>query len=208
MKGILRKNEEKKVKKKIVLIMMAAVLTMSIAACGSNKDTAHITDTENGTETVSSAVEVLEKVWAVYEEDEKPIVMGGDAENMIDGAPGAYNIQDLEGINALFHITEDAAAMADEAASAVHAMNANTFTSSVFHVTDTENVEAFVSSVKESVLSTHWVCGFPEKLIILSVDENYVLSAFGNGEMMDLLKEKVTEVYGEAAAVLAEEVIE
>ena len=138
----------------------------------------------------------------------KPSVMGGDAENVVDGAPGAYNIEDLDGINSYFHITADAVAMTDDAASAIHAMNANTFTSSVFHVTDAANVEAFAASVKESVLTTHWMCGFPEKLVIISVNENYVISAFGNGDMMELFKSKVTDVYGDAAVVLAEELIE
>ena len=98
--------------------------------------------------------------------------------------------------------------MTDDAASAIHAMNANTFTSSVFHVTDAANVEAFAASVKESVLTTHWMCGFPEKLVIISVNESYVISAFGNGDMMELFKSKVTDVYGDAAVVLAEELIE
>lgn len=214
-------------KKKIVLLMTAAVLTMGMVACGKD-DAANNTEnntisTENGTENnavadtengavntadVSAAVDVLTNVWAVYSEDEMPIVFGGDAENAVDGAPGVYNIEDLDGINSYFHITADAVAMTDEAASAIHAMNANTFTSSVFHVTDAANVEAFVSSVKESVLSTRWMCGFPEKLVIISVNENYVISAFGNGDMMELFATKVAEVYGDAAVVLADEIIE
>ncbi len=214
-------------KKKIVLLMTAAVLTMGMVACGkddaSNNTENNTISTENGTENnavadtengavnvagVSSAVDVLTNVWAVYSEDEMPIVFGGDVENVVDGAPGVYNIEDLEGINSYFHITADAVAMTDEAASAIHAMNANTFTSSVFHVTDAANVEAFVSSVKESVLSTRWMCGFPEKLVIISVNENYVISAFGNGDMMELFATKVAEVYGDAAVVLANEIIE
>lgn len=214
-------------KKRIVLLMTAAVLTMGMAACGkddaSNNTENNAVSIENGTENhvsadtengaanvaeVSSAVDVLTNVWAVYSEDDKPIVFGGDTENVVDGAPGTYNIADLEGIDSYFHITADAVAMADDAASAVHMMNANTFTSSVFHVTDAANVEAFASSVKESVLSTRWMCGFPEKLVIISVNDNYVISAFGNGDMMELFAAKVAEVYGDAAVVLADEIIE
>lgn len=214
-------------KKRIVLLMTAAVLTMGMVACGKdgaadntennsisteNGTENHVSaDTENGSANaadVSSAVDVLTNVWAVYSEDDKPIVFGGDAENAVDGAPGAYNIEDLDGIDSYFHITEEAVAMTDEAASAIHMMNANTFTSSVFHVTDKANVEAFASSVKESVLSTRWMCGFPEKLVIISVNENYVISAFGNGDMMELFAAKVAEVYGDAAVVLADEIIE
>lgn len=196
--------------KKQRIILMAAVLTMSLVACAKTDSADHTTDTEHQQETVavSSALEVLQKVWAAYEEEDKPIVMGGDVEHLVDGAPGAYDLQDLDGIDSYFHMTAEAVAMTDEAASAVHAMNANTFTSSVFHVTDAANVEAFVSSVKESVLSTRWMCGFPEKLVMISVNDNYVISAFGNGDMMDLFRSKVEEVYGNAAVVLVEEMIE
>lgn len=214
-------------KKKIVLLVTVAALTMGMMACGKeetkdNSNTNAVTtenDTEKSTtkktETNDSSddgalttVGVLEKVWAVYSEDDKPLVFGGDAEHSVDGAPGVYNIADVEGINSMFHVTEEAVAMTDEVASAVHAMNANNFTSAVFHLKDVANKDAFVTSVKESVLSTRWMCGFPEKLYIISVKDEYVISAFGNGDMMELFKNNVTQVYGADAKVLAEEMIE
>lgn len=181
---------------------------MGVMACGKKDatDQNQVNDTQQ-TEDLT-AVEVLEKVWDVYSEDDKPIVMGGDAEHSVDGAPGAYDIGDLEGIDSMFHITADAVAMADEAASAVHAMNANTFTCSAFHLKEASDAEAFAASVKESVLGTRWMCGFPEKLVILSVHDNYVISAFGNGDMINVFKSNVEAIYDTEAVVLAEEIIE
>lgn len=207
-------------KKRILLLMTMTVLAVGMMACGKDDSTQNKGD-NNAVSTEKddkkspevnmdelTTVGVLENVWAVYGEEDKPMVFGGDTENPVDGAPGVYNIADVEGINSMFHINADAVAMADEAASAVHAMNANNFTCSVFRMTDAANVEAFATSVKESVLSTRWMCGFPEKLVILSVDDKYVISAFGNGDMIDLFQENVTTVYGEYAAVVAEEIIE
>lgn len=190
-------------RKKLVLITaLVCVLAMGMAAC-KNTD-----DQGDAGKSTMTAVEVLEKVWDTYSEDDKPIVVGGDAEHSVDGAPGAYAIEDTEGIESMFHITADAVAMTDEAASAVHAMNANTFTCSAFHLKDGSQNADFAASVKESVLGTHWMCGFPEKLVILSVEDEFVLSAFGNGDMIELFKTKVTDTYGDGAAVLAEEIIE
>lgn len=190
-------------RKKLVLITaMVCVLAMGMAACQKADDKG------NAGNSTMTAVETLEKVWAAYSEDDKPIVMGGDAEHAVDGAPGAYAIEDVEGIESMFHITADAVAMTDEVASAVHAMNANTFTCSAFHLKDGSQKEDFAASVKESVLGTRWMCGFPEKLVILSVEDEFVISAFGNGDMIELFKTKVTETYGDGAAVFADEIIE
>lgn len=214
-------------KKKITLLATVAVLGISMMACGKEetKETTEknpVASTEQNAKdeknddkkeekkefTDLTTVGVLENVWAVYSEDDKPLVMGGNADNSVDGAPGVYPLTDMEGIQSMFHVTEDAVAMADELASAVHAMNANNFTCAAFHLKDASNKDAFAASVKESVLSTRWMCGFPEKLLVISVQDEYVISVFGNGDMMDLFKEKVTEVYGSNATVMAEEIIE
>lgn len=217
-------------KKKLIF----ALTTMSIAAmlvvgCGSSGETGEskeLTDSidsespadenmsgdasgeaNSGDESISSLA-ILEKAFELYDDDDKPIVVGGDLQNPVDGAPGVYDISDIEGMEATFHITEDSVALVDEAASAVHAMNANTFTSSVFHVKNPADTDSFASSVKESVLATRWMCGFPEKLLIMSVKDEYVVMAFGDGQMLENLKSNVTEAFGNDATVVAEEAIE
>lgn len=191
-------------KKKVFLVTaVVLMLLMSFTACSKENGQKK----EDGA-SASTPIEVLEQVFAQYSEDEKPIVVGGDAGHSVEGAPGEYDIADIEGINSMFHITEEAVSMTDGAASAVHAMNVNTFTSSVFHLKDASKGEDFAESVKESVLGTRWMCGFPEKLVIISVEGEYMISAFGNGDMIDNFKDKVTTVYGEDASVVVEEIIE
>lgn len=46
------------------------------------------------------------------------------------------------------------------------------------------------------------MCGFPDKLVVITVDD-YVVSAFGNGELIDNFKAKLTAVY--KSAVVAHE---
>lgn len=166
------------------------------------------TPTEGPVEIALSSLTILNDVWATYAEDEKPFIMGGDAANPVDGAPGNYDLSDLGGINAMFRIEAENIGLVDEAASMVHAMNTNTFTASAFHVTDEANVVAFVTDAKESIKATQWMCGIPEKLVMITVDGDYVVSAFGAADVIDNFSSKVINVYGETATVVVDEPIE
>ena len=48
------------------------------------------------------------------------------------------------------------------------------------------------------------MCGFPETLIIVTVDDNYVISAFGNGQIIETFKNKTTSVFEDATVVYEE----
>ena len=75
--------------KKLFALLLAAVMALSLVACGGN-DTK--TDEPSGDQAaeITSALNLLETVWNDYSDDEKFSVVGGgpDAEQMVDGAPG------------------------------------------------------------------------------------------------------------------------
>ena len=69
--------------KKLIAVALCLVMVMAMfAGCGKDKDAEM--------EVPGSSLEILENVWALYGEDEKFPVMGGDMVNIVDGAPGAY----------------------------------------------------------------------------------------------------------------------
>ena len=84
-------------------------------------------------------------------------------------------------------------------------MNTNTFTGAAFHLTDSANADALVQALKDNITTTQWMCGFPDKLAIQTVNGEYVVSAFGNAEIMDNFKAKLEEVYGTGAVLVVEE---
>ena len=86
----------------------------------------------------------------------------------------------------------------------MHMMNANTFTSGVYHVTNADDVSAVCDALKENIMNRQWMCGFPETLIIVTVDDNYVISAFGNGQIIETFKNKISGVYDNATVVYEE----
>lgn len=185
--------------KKMITLALAVLMMVSVVACGGGaKDNA----AAGAGFDVNSATGVLESVWAAYADDEKFAIMGGDYDNNVADAPAKFSHDNAEYMESMLVIPADAAAMVDDAASMIHMMNANTFTAGAFHLADVKNEEAFVSAVKERVMNNQWLCGFPEKLIIVSDGNGYVVTAFGNGEAVDNFMNKLTAMGG---TVVAEE---
>ncbi len=180
--------------KKLVALMLAMTLTISLTACGGGKDTGTTNDDTEG----KTAVDILTDVLAVYEEDEKFAIAGGDYENMVQDAPGKVNVSDGETLDSLLGFPADSAGLIDDAASMMHMMNQNTFTAGVYHVTDEGDVQAVADAVKENIKNRQWICGFPDDLVVYSVGANYVVAAFGAEEVVDDFEDNLEEVYKSA----------
>lgn len=151
-------------------------------------------------------VEILKTIWDSYGEDEKFAVMGGDMSVMENGGPGAYGISDTDVLDSTLGFPAAQVENIDGAASLVHMMNANTFTCGAYHLKDKGQAEAVGEALRENIQSRQWMCGFPDELLIFTVDD-CVAAAFGEKEIMDTFKEKVTESY-ENADILYEEMIQ
>lgn len=196
--------------KKLTALLLAAAVVFTCVACGNsgnadNGDSAKIKD----------ATEVLTSTWEEYNksasEDIKFPVGGGNIENfelvVMDNA-GKCDTS-LEGakdaLSVSFCIPMDAIDMTDDAATMMNMMMANNFSAAAYHVADKANVEKVVAGIKDATLNNQWMCGFPEKLIVVTVNGDYVVSAFGNGQVIDAFKAALTTVYGDAAVVSVEE---
>ena len=218
-------------KKKIALLLLT-VMTMSLIGCGEKDTTGSNDDAGNndtvvednvaddnqddadkdteadnivpGTETAESAIGVLQSVWANYEDDNKFAAGGGDSHNMVMDEPGEFDATNTEELDATLGFPTDYADKIDEAASLMHMMNANTFTGGAYHVTNTEDVSAVCDALKENIMNRQWMCGFPETLIIVTVDDNYVISAFGNGQIIEYFKNKLTGTFANVTVVYEE----
>lgn len=180
--------------KKFIAFMLMMTLALGLTACGGGKGGETAKDDTEG----KTAVDILNDVWAVYEEDEKFPIAGGDYENMVPDAPGKLNVSDGETLDALLGFPADSAGLLDDGASMTHMMNQNTFTAGVYHVTDSDDVQAVADAVKENIMNRQWMCGFPDDLVIYSVGANYVVAAFGAEEVVDNFEDNLEEVYKSA----------
>lgn len=197
-------------KKKMVLLM-CTVLMMVLVGCGqSNAGQSNDTETSDGdtTETVSvdavDSADLLTKVWNTYEEADKFPIGGGDYENMVMDTVGAFDVTKTEDLDSLLGMPAAGAAMIDDAASMMHMMNANTFTAGAYHLTDASNQQALADALKDNIMNRQWMCGFPDTLLIASVGGEYMVSAFGNAEIIETFKTKLQEQY-ELTEVIYEE---
>ena len=200
--------------KKIIAMLLALTMLVAFAGCNNTnapettegtkptETTAAPTETTEAATGAASALEILETTWNLFGEDEKFFVMGGDFENMVDGAPGAVNVAGVDFLMGNLIVPEAETANVTEAASLIHGMNANTFTCAAYAVAD---VQAFADAMKTAIQGNHWMCGFPEKLVIAEVD-GFVVVMFGHGDAVNPFLTNLQTAYANTN-VLAEEAI-
>lgn len=204
--------------KKLAALLLAGLMGVSCVACSSNNNNnAQENTQENNKQEISikDANEILTNVWNKFEDEDsdgdmfndKFAVIGGHFENPVDNAPGKYDVSKAEDLEFNLCVPQDAVAMIDDAASMIHMMNANTFSAGAFHVKEASDVNAFVEKVKERTIGNQWMCGFPDKLLIVTIGDNYVVSAFGNADTMKTFKTVLLDEYDDAAKVVVEEAL-
>ena len=184
--------------KKILALLLAAVMALSLAAC-TNKGSEGGATPPAGAQTnqPKSALEILEKVWSKYSTDEKFPATGGSEKHMKEDMPSKFDVSDAEALDFELGFPKANASEIDDAASLMHMLNQNNFSCGAYHVKDSGNVEALAGKIKENILARQWLCGFPEKLVILTVGD-YIVSVFGAGELTDTFVAKLSAEYSSA----------
>ena len=188
--------------KKMLAFVLVLVMGLSVlAGCTGN----NAQPTEPVVAGPASALEVLENVWAQYGDDEKFPVMGGNPEG---GAmePAVWDAAFLTDLSYSLQLAEADMENVADAATMIHMMNANTFTSAVLNLKEGVDKAAFAASAKDAVMNAQWMCGFPEKLIIADMGGQYLLIAYGINDAMNPFEAKLAAAYADAP-VLYNEVI-
>ncbi|MBO5303725.1 MAG: bacteriocin transport accessory protein [Lachnospiraceae bacterium] len=186
--------------KKAGLLMVLCLALAVFGGCGkdSAKNPAEVSVVD------TSAIEILETVWNTYGEDEKFPIGGGDSANIVMDVPGNFDVTNVEELDATLGFPATQAEAIDEAASMMHMMNANTFTGGAYHVKDAGQVTTVTDALKENIQNRQWMCGFPDTLVIMVVEDTYIVSFFGNAEIVETFKTKVTDCYGNSSVVVEE----
>ena len=152
---------------------------------------------------VDDALTILNAIWNTYSDEEKFPAAGGDSEHAVDGAPGSFDVSNADSLNYQLTFPTDDASLIDSAASLVHMMNLNTFTCGAFHVADANNVARLADDLRTTIQAKHWMCGFPDKLVIVTVGQS-VLSVYGSEELVNTFRDKLLTSYSAATAVYDE----
>lgn len=187
-------------KKFLSVMMVMALLATVFAGCGSKQE-----ETPDAN-LPGSALEVLENVWADFAENEKFPVIGGSMAASVDNAPGSYDLAD-ENISFSLLIPAQQLGNVTEAASMIHMMNANTFTCAAYKLADGVKAADFGAAMKDAVMNNQWMCGFPDRLLVSSFGDSYVVVAFGVNDAMTPFETHLASVYPDAQTIVNDPIV-
>lgn len=219
--------------KRIIAVMIALTLVVSLAACGNKSPEPTIAPDPSVEPTVEPSVEptvepsaepasspaptaapepdgdplsdctaLLTAVWDDHDDDDKFPAAGGDYSNSVMGAPASFEL-DATNLDAILGLPSSSVELIDNAASLMHMMNANTFTCGAYHVSDSENVADVAQSLRDNIQARQWMCGFPDRVVVISVG-NYVISLFGNEDLVNTFVDHVAAVLSSASVLYNE----
>ncbi len=177
-------------KKIIALFLALMMLTASFVACTTGEGETTTAPVENNGDTTTApaadetteapvvelpyknAAELAEMIFAAIPEDKQ--FPGGGAEIVLGTEEGTFTLTDLG-------LAEEYHAKLDSAAQFRHMMNQNTFSAGIYQFKTAEDAAASVEALKNGINGKQWMCGFPEKLAIITLPGNYVIAMFGMG---------------------------
>lgn len=199
--------------KKLIALMMVLAIIASFAACGTEKketEDTTTTTTENVTEDTTpdttekvttdtdnelvigedtAALEIMEYAWVALGGERQPAVIGGHFSAEYTTGPYTYELTYAEDLAATLLLPEDQMDKVTDAATAVHMLNANSMTAGVIKLAEGTDVKAFADAVADRIVNNQWMCGFPEKMAIIQINEDYLFITYGLYELIDPMVE-------------------
>ena len=188
-------------KKLIALTLALLMLTMSFVACNKTETPAETTEAVENNQTeapvveeteaavelpYANALELLNIIFNGYNatatEDTMLYVAGGNINNFdtcsMEG-PAAFVALADEDYDQNLGIPASEVAKIESAASMFNMMNTNVFNSFAVQFKDGTDVDASIEAIKANILARQWICGSPEKLVIVKMPGNCIVAVWG-----------------------------
>lgn len=196
--------------KKLLAIALALVTVLvCFAACGGDKTNTDATPTDADTAvTYADAVEVLTKVFATFEGENAFSVVGGDEEhiNYENPAPGKYDVAKADELAVVANLPASQSANIEDAATAIHMMNANSFTAAAYKLKAGTDAAAFAADFKTTLDNAQWMCGFPEKFVVIQTGD-YIVTAYGLAANIEYFKTQAASALTGTTVVLEGDIV-
>ena len=188
-------------KRIIALTLALMMLTMSFVACNKTETPAETTESVENNQTgapvveeteaavklpYANALELLNIIFNGYNatatEDTMLYVAGGNINNFettsMEG-PAAFIALADEDYDQNLGIPASEVAKIESAASMFNMMNTNVFNSFAVQFKDGTDVDASIEAIKANILARQWICGAPEKLVIVKMPGNCIVAVWG-----------------------------
>ena len=160
--------------KKIISILLAAVMVLAFAACGNNSGNNGGNDAA-----VTDPLEVLSKTWSSLPEEDKFPASGGDNGSPVDDKPGKFDISDTDNLDYMLSFPAGSVDLIDSAA---------------YHVKNAADAKTLAQALRDSIQSRQWMCGFPDKLVVITINE-VVVAMYGDEELINSFRDTLTASY-------------
>jgi len=191
-------------KKLLALTLALLMLAMSLVACqpseNGGESTPESTPAETPAETpvetpaetpapelaYKSALELINQIYTSYNEsaseETKLYVAGGNNNNFdtvnFEGPAAFIALEDGDYDMNLGYPAAEAAKI-ESAASMFNMMNVNVFNCYTIQFKSGTDVDAMIEAVKANILARQWICGAPEKLVIVKCPGDYIMVVWG-----------------------------
>lgn len=194
-----------KTMRKTLAIMFTVVIFVSFFGCGKKDDKEKKPSAGPAFENANA---LYTELWKTFPEEEKFFAVGGDEENRVENGPGSYDIQKYpEDYVYITLVNEDLMKLIENDASTMQfMMNSNSFSSSCVKLKKTEDAAAFSKEYKDAVLGNQWMCGFPDRVMVIGIDD-YLFAAYGIDDFMEPFKRNVLAFSNDAEILIDEPVI-
>lgn len=151
----------------------------------------------------NDTVALLQRIWASMPEELAFPSAGGDMENSVMGGAGLVATESTDYICNILLFPADFTTSIEEAASLGHMMNANNLTSGLYTLTAGTDLAAITTAYEALLADNMWLCGFPEKYLVMQLADNQIYIAYGFGDNIQAIQ---TQIMAEVptATVLAE----
>lgn len=154
---------------------------------------------------ITDATEILTKAWDMYAQEDRFEIMGGHFETAVVGLPAEYDLTQTTDLVQMYCVPEDHVENLDDVATMVDLYNSGRFMAGVYHVTDSKFVNELAEGIQLQVVENEWHGEKPEKLLVVKIDEQYVVSVSGRASLVNEFKQKLEAVYQEMVTVMIEE---
>lgn len=174
---------------RLLLLVTLVVATVFLGACGEKKPAM-----QPGTDASVSPLDLFQKVWSSFGDDEKFPMAGGDFSKANMENPDVYDVAaNKDSFISTFLVSEDMlSSITGDVVTGMHMMNSNTFCGAMFKLTDASKASDFAESYKKAVQGNQWMCGFPDTVVVLSCGDVIVI-AYGEDSIIKSFKDKCTQ---------------
>ncbi len=164
------------------------------------------TDAVSGTAQTRCA-QILETVWQRYDDTERFAAYGGSIEHAVEDNPGDLAPDNTEELTTRYLIPQDRIDGITEAASLVHLMNSNIFTAAAVRLNDGGQMQAFAGAWRDAVQKNRWICGSPDRLLVVQVEKDILLMVFASEDNVYAFHGKLAAAFPDAVVLFEEPIL-